>query len=316
MRRNTGLRILIPALAAIGGAFIIFGISAAETGSGLNLVDENESAFEPSERWRAYWYQGKAEVSSFQLSQARYGQIHEGDAVTVFVTENFSPSSLTKADGLPGPSIPVLKCNFDKKFITGIYPYSMMMTIASPVNLTQSPHALKLATSSQEWCGHTYFQCNWKGKDYEWTEHSYFPQEGDRNGKIKAALLEDELWTQIRIAPQYLPQGDHWILPSSFYLRLKHQPVELKKANLKLETMGDSLQQYSIRYADGSRTLNIRFDIDFPHLIQGWDETYEDGFGEGAKPLQTVAVRKNTLMTDYWTKNGVQDTSLRRELGL
>ena len=39
-----------------------------------------------------YWYAGEAELNSYTLSQARYGENHEGEAVLIFVTEDFSKS--------------------------------------------------------------------------------------------------------------------------------------------------------------------------------------------------------------------------------
>jgi len=32
-----------------------------------------------------YWYTGEAELTSYELKQSRYGEIHEGHAVLIFV---------------------------------------------------------------------------------------------------------------------------------------------------------------------------------------------------------------------------------------
>jgi hypothetical protein len=37
-----------------------------------------------------YWYQGKGEVNTYFLEQERYKEIRKGEAVMVFVTEDFS----------------------------------------------------------------------------------------------------------------------------------------------------------------------------------------------------------------------------------
>jgi len=61
-----------------------------------------------------YWYQGKAEITSYELEQARYGEIHKGSAVLVFVTEDFSKNKQVKLDNPsanPKDAIPVLKLN-------------------------------------------------------------------------------------------------------------------------------------------------------------------------------------------------------------
>ena len=48
--------------------------------------------------FKNYWYQGKAEVASYKLEQARYGEMRDGHAVLVFVTEDFSKSKQVKLD--------------------------------------------------------------------------------------------------------------------------------------------------------------------------------------------------------------------------
>lgn len=40
-----------------------------------------------------YWFQGKAEISSYDLTQYRYGEAREGEAVMIFVTEDFRKRS-------------------------------------------------------------------------------------------------------------------------------------------------------------------------------------------------------------------------------
>ena len=110
-----------------------------------------------------YWYRGKAEVTSYRLQQARYGQIREGDAVLIFVTEPFSESRHVKLDRpgeAGGDAVTVLKLNATRKFLTGIYPYSMMTSVFTPIDANSDARAIKITTSSQEWCGHTFTQLN------------------------------------------------------------------------------------------------------------------------------------------------------------
>ena len=54
-----------------------------------NLVVEKGSTA-TFEKFAKYWYKGKAEITSYKLQQARYGEMYEGTAVTIFVTEDFS----------------------------------------------------------------------------------------------------------------------------------------------------------------------------------------------------------------------------------
>ena len=51
-----------------------------------------------SEKWKEYWYSGKAEITSYDLEQARYGELRKGEAVLVFVTEDFLPEEQVKVN--------------------------------------------------------------------------------------------------------------------------------------------------------------------------------------------------------------------------
>ena len=100
------------------------------------------------QQFRDYWYPNGAEISRFSLKQSRYGEIHEGDAVLIYVTEDFRPDTQVKADFQKPNNVSVLKLNATKKFNTGIYPYSVMQSTFFPVDNNQ--HAIKV-TSSMRW---------------------------------------------------------------------------------------------------------------------------------------------------------------------
>src|SRR5688572_8355489 len=104
-------------------------------------------------RFGRYWYQGKAELTRYALEQARYGELHKGDAVLVFVTEPFLPEKQVKLErGDPARGVSVLKLNSTRKFFTGIYPYSVMTSTFTPVDFGKTG-TLKVTSSTQEWCG-------------------------------------------------------------------------------------------------------------------------------------------------------------------
>ena len=69
-----------------------------------------------------YWHSGKAEITSYKLTQARYGEIHEGHAALIFVTEQFLSNEQVKADSESKDNIPVLKLNSTKNFQYGHIP--------------------------------------------------------------------------------------------------------------------------------------------------------------------------------------------------
>lgn len=258
--------------------------------------------------FKDYWYAGEAEITSYKLEQARYGEIREGNAVLVFVTEDFLPEAQVKAESYNESNIPVLKLNATKKFNTGIYPYSIMQSTFYPVANDQ--HAIKISASIQEWCGHVYTQLN-NRNTLEISSHSYFQNEADQQFKIEKTWTENELWTKLRIDPNTLPIGDINIVPSLEFTRLKHEQL---KAYNAFASMEEGI--YAINYLELERTLKIKFNPEFPYDIIGWEETMTSGFGASTKTLTTKATRLETLKSAYWNMNNNTDESLRTTLKL
>jgi hypothetical protein len=80
----------------------------SKAAANLSESDLNAAAYVPSQQWNDYWYAGKAEITSYILMQSRYGEMHEGSVVNIFVTEDFSKSKQVKLDDsvyLPADSI-------------------------------------------------------------------------------------------------------------------------------------------------------------------------------------------------------------------
>ncbi|SDS15844.1 hypothetical protein SAMN04515667_1541 [Formosa sp. Hel1_31_208] len=312
------------ALKTIGTVFMlcVFGIftSCNEKANAENLVLNSETMtetvinfsnkppFEQSEEFISYWYAGEAEISSYQLEQVRYGEIHDGSAVLVYVTEDFLPEKQVKADNFNTSNISVLKLNATKKFNTGIYPYSIMQSTFYPVSNTK--HAIKVSCSVQEWCGHAYTQLNNKDQ-FEIKTHSYFEREADQNVTLDKTILENELWAQLRLDPKSLPLGELNVIPSMEFIRLKHIECRAYKAIAVLKS-----NNYSITYPELGRTLNINFNMNFPFDILGWEETYKDGYGINAAILTTKATKLKTIKSAYWRKNSNADETLRETLQL
>lgn len=277
------------------------------------MEKENEAPKKQlSQEFKDYWYKGTAEITSYSLQQARYGEIREGNAVMIFVTEPFLPGLQVKADTNDSNNIPVLKLNATKNYITGIYPYSIMTSSFYPVHDNQ--HALKLSFSSQEWCGHVYAQLN-NRDNFEIMSHSYFGSEADQDYHLGKANLENEIWNKIRINPSDLPIGELTMIPSLEFVRLTHKELKAYNAITNL-TESDSINTYEISYPDLERTLKINFRSEFPYTIESWTDTYKDGFGEKAKVLTSTATIINRITTPYWQQNSNKDLSLRDSLGL
>jgi hypothetical protein len=272
-----------------------------------NLKKEIYS-FKKDSKFNAYWYQGKAEITSYELTQARYGEIHQGTAVHIFVTEDFLPEKQVKADSKNAKNVPVLKLNIAKKFVTGMYPYSLMTSTFSPIDLNQQ--AIKVSFSSQEWCGNTFAQLNNRA-NFDIDFHSYFESDADREKTLKKNILENELWNQLRISPENLPVGNLDIIPSFEFLALNHQKIKAYIAEASLTKKGNFIM-YTIKYPELKRTLTIAATKDFPYTIESWEETIT----KRGKTLTTKAEKIKTIQSAYWRKNGVGNVKERKELGL
>lgn len=267
-----------------------------------------------------YWYQGKAEVSHYNLQQNRYRDVHPGEAILIFVTEDFLTDKQVKNDNYQNPnSTNVLKTNLIRRFTTGLYDYSIMSSVFTPVKTDVFPNTLKVTTSTQDWCGQTFMQVNWRDKNYETQIRSYFESEGDETFDVPNAMLEDEIFNRIRINPQALPTGKTKMLPSLTIARLLHRKFEPMEVEASLssyageEFSGKNLQIYTVKYPAINRTVAVVFEKASPYKIAGWKDSYP---GFDGKVRTSVAKRTNTLMTPYWQQNGLEDTAKRKELGV
>lgn len=264
-----------------------------------------------SEAFGAYWYNGTAEITSYRLSQERYGEMREGTAVMIFVTEDFLPEKQVKANNYSEDNISVLKLNATKKFVTGIYPYSIMTSSFNPIHYPG--HALKVSSSVQEWCGHVYMQLN-NRKDFEIEAHSYFEGEADKSISLSKTWLEDEIWSLIRINPEELPTGKLSVIPAFESIRLRHKEIKAYPAIARLK-QGDSLSSYEIKYPSMQRDVIIYFNSSFPFEIEKWEET-NAGWGNDTIRLKTSAVKMHRIKLAYWGKNKNKNIVLRDSLGL
>ncbi len=267
-----------------------------------------------------YWYQGKAEINRYVLEQNRYRDVHPGEAVLIFVTEDFRTDIQVKSEGKnSGPAVSTLKLNAIRRFPTGLYDYSIMTSVFTPVEGDEK-RTMKVSMSSQDWCGQSFMQLNLVKDQYEVQLRSYFESEGDQNFELGAAVLEDELFNRIRIQPDALPKGDFEILPSAFISRLMHleyQAVAAKgqvKAYSGSEFEGENLLLYQVEMPSLKRNLKIVFENQSPYRIVGWLDSYPSAFD--GKIRSTKAVLDRSIQSAYWRENRLSDQEKRAELGL
>lgn len=264
--------------------------------------------------WGDYWFQGKAEINSYTLSQYRYGEAREGEAILIFVTEDFSRKKHVKLDDpkeAGRDKISVLKMNQTRSFVTGIYPYHMMLSAFTPTK--EASQGLKFTASSQEWCGQSFTQMNLNsGDSYNGELFSYFEEEGDESFSMDG-IAEDDLWNLIRINPNQVPIGSVMMFPSLIYQRFSHDEFIAEEAFIRIIDTSPNRSQLEVTYSSGKRVLKINYEKEFPYQILGWEEEHTNNNGE--KEV-TKAERKGTKVIDYWNRNALEDEFLRDELKL
>lgn len=309
-------KIIIISASLLASIAVLFGIFGY-----IFKVQKQESKLELHQDFQTYWDDGKAELTSFELEQARYGEIHKGEALLIYVYEPFSKSKQVKLDNWQNASDreDVLKLNYLKKFDTGIYSYSTMLSVFSSV---ENGRMVKLTNSVQEWCGQVFMQLNTTEDEIKLSSYSYFESEGDKELTLSKSFTEDELWNLIRLNPESLPTGEITLIPSTNFLRFNHHSLLQVTANISLEKevnqkfSEEELNVYTLQYENPEeRTLKIYFAQGFPYEIIAWEDTYKDiAWNSERQLLTTTAKRKKTIQLDYWNKNQLQHQELQKLL--
>ena len=276
-------------------------------------AEEMKPAFMTDNAFNAYWFAGKAELCSYDYTINRYDESRTGSCVFIFVTEDLSKSKQVKLDNAAqagSDRVPVLKLNALQKFQTGIYDYSLMSSLFTPIDIINFPHSLKTTTTVQDWCGHVFTQMNLKGNKYHVKSFSYFEMEGDKESDTEGgAMLEDEIFTRLRINPESLPNKNIKIVPNLTYTRLRHKPIEAENASIEIKDEAAGVKSCIVNYPNIKRRLVVSFEGVSPYKILGFTEF------DGEKILSEAKLKKS-MMSDYWAKHDLKSDPLRKELGL
>jgi hypothetical protein len=283
--------------------------SGAKTAAAAGISNNDAPINLPKVAVENYWYQGKAELTAYNVEQERYGEIRAAEQVNIFVTEDFSAKKQVKLDdpaANPADRVPMLKLNTVRKFKTGIYDYSLMQSIFTPMDAEK--RTLKSTCSIQDWCGHIFTQLNWKNEAYQVQEFSYFESDGDKVKPVKADLLEDEIWTKLRLNPQFLSEKEYNVVPASFYCRLRHQPLQAQKAKISIQKQAKT-DELHLDYVNIERSLVIQYENTAPYRILGWTEIDKG-------KTSSKGTLKKVMMSDYWAKHDNASAGLRNDLGL
>jgi hypothetical protein len=151
----------------------------------------------------AIWDDGLAEVAHYDAHRQVYGRDRSFETILITVKEEFDASLAVKADPpLEGRrTITVLKLNAIARIPTEDYPYNYMTSLF--VRRDDPRRLVKLAQSSQEWCGTTYKEVvTWDGPT-RLEFRSYFDGQADGRFPLPldaGALLEEQLPIVLRAA--------------------------------------------------------------------------------------------------------------------
>jgi len=262
------------------------------------------------------WGDGQAELTGYDLTYPRYGQLRKGVAVTIFVSETFSNQLRVKADDGKHPAsdqYPVMKLNLIQDFQTGIYDYnSMTSTFASlaPVNGRPAGSPTKVSFSEQEWCGHVFHQLLFYASAVRSQSHSYFDGEADQDKQLSypdSGVTEDQLplWARGMAAPALAPgeKREVMLLPALQSVRHAHKPIAWKRATLSRMPGGPTTEIYSANVEGFERKFTVEKAA--PHRILRW----ETSAGERAELLKSTRLK-------YWQMNQEGGEAALEQLGL
>lgn len=277
----------------------------------------------------SHWGDGKAELNGYKTEIPRYGSIRKGYSVLIFVTEDISKETQVKVDRklTAGSKVKVMKLNHIKKFRTGIYDYSIMESVFSPLFVwkfkgrgMKAVTPIKTAYSSQEWCGIYYEQINSTPTSFIWKQHSYFDGEADTVRTLQRepySIFESDLLIRTRELTAPFPSGEYTLLPSSLYSRIDGGRVEWTKAEVRrspsLVLVKSSLGKIKARtfVIDTERRKHtIWVEGQFPKRIIRWEVLFKES---GMKEISEIA---GSFRGDYWNMKSADKAYLRKKVGV
>lgn len=270
-----------------------------------------------------HWSDGRGEINTYQIAEERYGEVRDGHAILVYVSEELNRHSYVKVESDATPQdqrMYVIKLNALRRFATGIYDYATMTTVFSVADphLGHPPfQAARVTHSTQEWCGQVFQRMDLREDGWHYLLHSYFESEGDRAEVLPAqgTEVEDNLWVKIRELDQpWMQPGASTtitLVPAAWESRKSHRPVQAQTAILSKAPVADytctlgtfAAHRWSWRLDE--REVSVWVERDGAHRVLGW----EDSRGGRASLIRSERL-------PYWQMHGNADSGARAGFGL
>lgn len=289
------------------------------------------TAFAQDRVWQTFGG-GKAEISSYKLTQSRYGEKRSGHEVMIFVPESMDMRYRVKPDHekrVPKDQLThVMKLNRSLYFNTGIYNYSVQTSVFSSLyakDWYKAEKPLKISLGAIEWCGNFFGQIHTYKDRYKWDMRSYFDSERDKTELVthnakQPLIYEDNLLIRIRelVKPWKDVQQKELevqLVPTIWQQRITHKPLRPVKAWISKLKREQAIQENLLQAdsqeivwrwrTDLGREVTVWLNPTYPHVIERWKSN--DG---------SSATRIATLQLPYWQLNSNKDQALRDKLGL
>lgn len=218
------------------------------------------------------WRDGLAEVAHYAAHRTVYGKPRPHEAVLITVAEDLDAATYTKADPpyRTRTLVPVLKLNVVATIPTDNYPYHYMTSVFA--DLANPTRLVKLAQSSQEWCGTTFKEISgWAAHPVLHT-HSYWGGQGDAEHSLPldgGTLLEDQAPLSLRTLP-FAPGLKLSVRLVRSLVDTRGTPPEIEPATVQVDGEEDApvvgkAWRVVVKAAGGD--LNYAFAKASPHLM-------------------------------------------------
>ncbi|MCP4249217.1 MAG: hypothetical protein GY778_19410 [bacterium] len=167
-----------------------------------------------------HWDDGLSEMCYYAATDTIYGRQRSYTRVHMMNRQWMDPDTGVKTSAEAPGALPVFKFVAAEEIPTENYNYRYLSTAF----LRRDDLApLKLAVSSQEWCGTTFKQLRWTEEGLTVRSFSYFPDEGDRAWQRPADVVPVEaLFVIVREVAATNTQRSLSLLPA---MRSTHQVV-------------------------------------------------------------------------------------------
>lgn len=257
-----------------------------------------------SAQWNAAWFQnesvwgdGKAEFTTFDAVQVRYGKPRPSKVIHILVRESLSKQEGVKPEpGSQAAAYPVLKLNQILQIPTGVYVYQQMH---SAFWKTSDATLAKATLTSADSCGNTYkefraldgaqswFGSGWRAQWWTYWEGMAHVEETIR--PPASGIFYDELPVRVRTLDFAQAKGQISVPIAASIIQSKKDAVAFIPSTIRW-TVDDT--QIVVEVERGKLLDHFTLDRSAPHGLKLWQQA--DG---------GTLTRRHSSRMAYWELN-------------